>query len=237
MAAMAAKDSDVSSLGNNSKEDESVKGDNGEQWKRRNARKWVATIWVAAGSSGGAPANFADFDKMCRSLVGLSRWCGQIEKCPKSEKLHWQVYFEFEKCVRAGPAFERIFGQNYFRPAKHGPQAIRYSTKSESRHEGPWAWSADGDTKWADSDGSFESTKPKKDGNVVARDSTTNTITPEQTMFNLGIVARVLRLNPNLIPCPVHHNALSEIPPITQWTGVKPIGSGSKPETLPVPNE
>lgn len=108
--------------------------------ERRNAKHWFATVWPESGSKAVSEiwlrAKMAELGEKW----AVSRWTGQAELAPETQKLHLQLYIGFEKCCRAGPQLEKVFGLGWFRPCKGSWQAAAaYCTKLESRHAGPWA--------------------------------------------------------------------------------------------------
>lgn len=62
----------------------------------------------------------------------------QIEKCPKTEKLHIQGYINFEREVSFATVKKRIPGAHIERRMGTEEQAISYCQKEETRIEGPW---------------------------------------------------------------------------------------------------
>lgn len=79
-----------------------------------------------------------------QQLLGSSeevlRWIFQLEKCPQTDRLHYQGFVMFKKSMRF-VAVKRFFNDNeiHIEKALGGPHANRaYCSKEESRVEGPW---------------------------------------------------------------------------------------------------
>lgn len=95
--------------------------------------------------------NEAKFDEYKAAVVAaLPGWAmasaGQLERCPRTGRLHVQAYAAFTNARTLG-AVKRVFGeQAHLEPARGTySDNLRYCTKEESRVRPGWVWSAAGE--------------------------------------------------------------------------------------------
>lgn len=71
---------------------------------------------------------------------GVAYLVCQKEKCPTTDRIHFQSFVQFERRIRTGiQKIQQIFGPCHVEIAKGTPTENKaYCTKDESRIEGPW---------------------------------------------------------------------------------------------------
>jgi len=125
--------------------------------------------WLITCFDTGVVNNPAGLQQSCRGLLKV--WSFQIEKCPTTERLHLQAYFQF-KTKKRRAAVKVLLGSNAF-DAKlcENPKACyEYCKKDESRFLGPWSvpWQGGNQGERTDLQALADLVKDRGVGGVVA---------------------------------------------------------------------
>lgn len=134
---MATSSDEVGGIGNNSIP---LARDDDPKWKLKEAIHWGETVYRFFGDEELSLTieNFSSRVSRLR-LDDLICWRCQLEMCPKTKRLHFQVYFQFAKKKKMAVRLEKLF-VGRFRPARKPVKWKSYCTKAESQVLGPWGW-------------------------------------------------------------------------------------------------
>lgn len=100
------------------------------------SRGYLYTIWNVT-----TEQQLDEFFRLFAGSTGVKYSCGQIERCPETQRLHLQLYVEYEKPQR-GVRLSKLFKLNsvdvHFQPRRGSPEQARdYCSKEETRVCGP----------------------------------------------------------------------------------------------------
>lgn len=114
------------------------------------ARRWCGTSFEVSEEFEGECANKL---KMLSDLPSVTYCAWQLERCPTSNKLHYQWYMEFKNAMGWGPC-KKVFGDSaHIEKCRGTPdENDRYVTKRESHVGGPWIHGVKSDGQGARTD-------------------------------------------------------------------------------------
>lgn len=126
-----------------------MQGDRSNRLQYITARGWFYTIYYLPNKSDGNPRtttlDFQDWFDGFEACGGAVQYaCGQVERCPRTGRLHLQLWVEFSQPVR----FSRLArlrglepGYGYAEPRRGTPEeATAYCSKEDTRVCGPFEY-------------------------------------------------------------------------------------------------
>lgn len=98
---------------------------------------WIGTLFFDEMKVDEMLHRIAEISQLGGSNSTILRWCGQVELCPKTHRLHMHIFVEFKQEWTRTKA-RHIFGQGHWENAIDKELCIDYATKLETRVAGPF---------------------------------------------------------------------------------------------------